>query len=389
MTTVLADFHLRRAIERLRDGLFDTIAMHRLTIAEEPIKEKFTQGLAAVELGLSTHLCICGSYGQGKSHMLAQLKQEALLQGYAASLVQLDLREVPFHQFAGVYYNLIKQLVLPDGNKFMTMWQHWGSRHAEQAAKCLTIMPHRFQMILLAMLNNKDWPHNHSWTSEEHNVQLNSSAETSAALLTAAFMGEVLPVRQLKNIFKTQNIDGYQKQSMLCRGNQPYVQMIQSLGVLLHMMGYKGWVILFDEAESITQGRLAQRAKSYAILERLFKDHGYLYSIFAYTEDFFEQIHHEEYQDIKQTFADNYADSWVDLNIERLQNFSAAGWDSLQERLIQLYSEAYCIDFSKQLPKIKAKLHNLLEKLQTQETRFKLKALVSQLDIETQALGYQ
>ena len=69
-----------------------------------------------------------------------------------------------------------------------------------------------------------------------------------------------------------------------------------------------------------------------------------------------------------------------------LKDFSANEWEALQHRLIQLYAEAYRIDFANQMIGIKKKLQSLLEKLKAQETRFKLKALVNQLDIETQFL---
>jgi thiosulfate reductase cytochrome b subunit len=69
-----------------------------------------------------------------------------------------------------------------------------------------------------------------------------------------------------------------------------------------------------------------------------------------------------------------------------LQDFSSQSWDLLQDRLIQAYAEAYRIDFSPQMTNLKKKLQDLLKKLKDQETRFKLKALVHQLDIETQFL---
>jgi len=48
---------------------------------------------------------------------------------------------------------------------------------------------------------------------------------------------------------------------------------------------------------------------------------------------------------------------------------------------MQLYSQAYQIDLPLQ---VKPSLQSLLAKLEVQETRFKLKALVNKLDIETQ-----
>lgn len=357
-------FYTRRSIEQLRNGLVDSVTVNRLTMEEATIKKKFTQGLRALDESLAEHLCICGSYGQGKSHMLANLNQIALSQGYATSFVQLDLREIPFHQFSVVYHALMKKLTLPDGQQFAVAWKKWGSKHASTP---LDTMPHRFQMILTAMLYK------------------NRQSKESTSLLEKALMGYDIPIMHLKKIMKHQGIQSYQQHSFMCKGNSPYFQIVQALGHLLQSMGYKGLVLLFDEAESITQGRLGQRAKSYEILDQFFKYKASVYPVFAFTADFFDKVHNEQYDENK-SFLKDYASCWKDLNVVRLQHFSADDWDSLQDRLIQLYAEAYRIDISNQMTGIKQKLQNLLETFKDQETRFKLKALVNQLDIETQYL---
>lgn len=370
-------FPLRRAIERLRDGLFDSIAVNRLTMEEEHVIKRFSKGLKGLENGRSEHLCICGSYGQGKSHNLTYLHQQALSQGYATSFVQLDLREIPFHQFSVVYQALMEKLSLPDGEKLAEVWKRWGEKNA---LEFLNSMPHRFQMILRAMLaKNKPLTE-----KEKLKKDKNLKPKDFSTWLEKALIGNNLPSSHLKQILKSRGIEGYQKQSLICRGNAPYVQMVQSLGNLLKKMGYKGLVLFFDEGESITQGRLGSRAKSYEILNQFFQSKDSVYPIFAFTEDFFDKVNQEEYGDEKQTFSLNYAEAWKDLNIARLQDSSADRWEALQDRLIKLYAEAYQLDLSHQLIGIKGKLQKLLNTLKAQETRFKLKALVNQLDIEAQ-----
>ena len=157
--------------------------------------------------------------------------------------------------------------------------------------------------------------------------------------------------------------------------------MVQSLGKVLREMGYKGLLLFFDEAESITQGRLGHRAKSYHILDQFFQSKGSVFPVFAFTDDFFDKVKHELYDDDKEIFPKNYAEAWLDLNILRLQDFSSHEWKSLLTRLMQLYFQAYQIDLPFQ---VKENLQSLLDRLEVKETRFKLKALVNQLDIETQ-----
>jgi hypothetical protein len=370
-------FSLRRAVERLRDGLFDQVAVNRLTVEKDRIENVFSKGLKAIGKGKSSHLCICGSYGQGKSHTLTYLNQIALSQGYATSVVQLDLREIPFHQFSTVYQSMMEKLTLPDGKKFTIAWKNFADK---DSLGLLDAMPHRFRMILTAMLCK-----NKRLSSKESSLKKHQAYRPKeyGDWLDKALMGYGLPAAHLKSICKYREVEGYREQSLACRGNDPYFQMIQSLGKVLKEMGYKGLLLFFDEGESIAQVRLSNRVKSYHLLDQFFQTKGSVFPVFAFTDDFFDKANHELYDDNKGIFPKNYAEAWRDLNILRLQDFSSHGWESLLDRLMQLYSQAYQID----LPaKMKTSLRSLLGKLEVQETRFKLKALVNKLDIETQQL---
>ena len=368
-------FYARRAIERLRDGLFDPVAVDRLTVEKGRIESSFSQGLKAVERGTSDHLCICGSYGQGKSHTLTYLNQLALSQGYATSAVQLDVREVPFHQFSIVYQSIMKRLSLPDGKKFAAAWKNWAT---SDSLELIEAMPHRFRMTLAAMLCK-----NKRLTPQEGLLKKHQAYRPReyGDWLDKALMGYDLPVANLKSICKYREVGGYQEQSLICRGNDSYFQMVQSLGSVLKEMGYKGLLLFFDEAESIAQGRLGHRVKSYHLLDQFFQIKSSVFPIFAFTDDFFDKARKEPYEEKKEVFPKNYAEAWRDVHVLRLQDFSSKGWESLLDRLMQLYSQAYQIDLT---PQVKLNLQSLLGKLEVQEARCKLKALVNRLDIETQ-----
>jgi hypothetical protein len=369
-------FFLRRSVERLRDGLFDQVAVNQLTVEKDRIETVFSKGLKTIEKGKSEHLCICGSYGQGKSHTLAYFNQLALSQGYATSVIPLDLREVPFHQFSIVYQSIMKKLSLPDGLKFTNAWK---SRAERDFSELLATMPHRFRMVLTAMLSSKRLTPKKSSLKK---IQAHRPKE-HGAWLDKALMGYDIPTLHLKNVCKYREVEGYQEHSLICRGNDAYFQMVQSLGRVLKEMGYKGLLLFFDEAESITQGRLGPRVKSYDLLDRFFQSKNYVFPVFAFTDDFFDKVKSEPYDEKMDIFAKNYAESWKNLNILRLCDFSSQGWESLLERLMQLYSEAYQIKLP---PQINQSLQSLVDKLDSQETRVKLKALVNKLDIETQQI---
>lgn len=368
-------FSLRRAVERLRDGLFDQEALTHLTVEKDQIENIFLKCLQAIEKGNSEHLCICGSYGQGKSHTLSYLNQLALSQGYATSIVQLDVRENPFHQFSFVYKSIMERLSLPNGKKFITAWKKWPDKGS---LELLHTMPHRFKMILTAMLCKY-----RQLTQQESSLKKHRDYQPKeyGDWLDRALMGYDIPAAHLKSICKYRQVEGYREKSLICRDNDSYFQMVQSLGGLLKEMGYKGLLLFFDEAESIGQVRLGYRVKSYHLLHQFFQTKSFVFPILAFTDDFFDKVNHESYEGDQAIFPENYAKAWQDLNIVRLQDFSSHGWESLLERLMQLYSQAYQVDL---LPQVKPNLLSLLNKLEAQETRYKLKALVNKLDIETQ-----
>jgi hypothetical protein len=360
---------LRRAIERLRDGLFDPYAVACLTVEKDGIEQIFSKGLQAVEKGKASPLCICGSYGQGKSHTLTYLKQLALSQGYATSIVSLDAREIPFHQWSVVYRSLMETLTLPSKVPFTKAWRNGAGKEALQM---LDPMPHRFKMTLTAMLCKS-----RSLTPKEKSQKKHQAYRPKDYddWLDKALMGYDIPLTHLKNICKYREVEGYLTQSLTCRDNALYVQMIQSLGKVYREMGSKGWVLFFDEAESIAQGRLGHRVKSYQLLDQFFQTQGFVFPVFACTNDFFDRVHHESYDD-PAVFPKNYAQEWKDVPILHLTDFSSCGWDALTDRLMQLYSQAYQIDLPLQ---VKPSLQSLLVTLEGQETRIKLKALVNKL----------
>src|ERR1700722_8785036 len=280
-------FSLRRAVERLRDGLFDPVAVNRLTVEKDRIEKVFSKGLTAIEKGKSDPLCICGSYGQGKSHTLTYLNQLALSQGYATSVVQLDLREVPFHQFSTVYRSIMEKLSLPDGKKFTNAWKNWADK---DSLELLDTMPHRFRMTLTAMLYRTK-----RLTPKESLLKRNRAyrPKENGYWLYKALMGYDIPAEHLKSVCKYREVEGYREQSLICRGNDSYFQMVQSLGMVLKEMGYKGLLLLFDEAESISQVRLGHRVKSYHLLDQFFQTRSSVFPIFAFTDDFFDKANHE------------------------------------------------------------------------------------------------
>lgn len=389
-------FHLRRAVERLREGLFDPVAVRLLTAHEDRLNETVDRGFRAIDQERAPHLCICGAYGQGKSHSLTYIQDRALREGFVTSMVNLDPREIPFHDFRQVYRALVANLRFPEAEtSLIAQWRAWadgqvGEGLEIEAADLLPEeMPHLFRSVLVGIAQ-KTIPLPER--KRRFKKYANYRPREFPHLLSRALAGDVVPVYRLRHALKYRQVAFYREASLTCRGSEPYLQMVRGLSHLFRKMGYRGWVLLFDEGESIAQVRITSRSRSYRMLDQMLcpetSIHS-LYPVFAFTDDFFQQVEEEEYDrgrvrgDLEiPYFEKNYADAWKDLTLYRLQDLSQGEWKDLAGKLMHLHARAY--RWEPPEAQVRREMAERLSDMQGQETRYKLKALVDQLDLAHQ-----
>ncbi len=393
------NFKLRRTVERLREGLFDPFGVQLLTARESQLNKFFDQGARKLNQKKATHLCVCGSYGQGKSHSLTYIRQRALKQGFVTSQINLDPREVPFHDFSQVYRALVERISFPGNNGSLAeFWKEWleGQKNAnpKNNSNLLDIipdsMPHFFKSVLTALAQENMVLSRRQKGLKKH---LNFRPREFPWLLANALQGG-LPVFRLRHALKYRQVDFYKDESLACKGWEPYFEAVNGLATMFQRMGFKGWVILFDEGESIGQLRVNMRRKSYAILDRFFNSaspQSGLYPIFAFTDDFFQRVKLEDYDRVEVRaeqeslyFAKNYGATWRNLNLYPLHDLSAGEWKKLLRKLILLHAGAY--NWQPPKAKMQRDLAATLTKLVGQEARLKIKGLVDQLDFAHQKL---
>ncbi len=393
-------FNVRRAVERLREGLFDPIGVRLLTAHEERLRTEIERGFGQLDAGERPHLCVAGSYGQGKTHSLVYIEGLALREGFAASRINLDPREGPFHNFRAVYRKLLHHLRMPDSDEsFPVLWKKWARRQVKErnhhGGGILDIVPsetpHLFKAVLAAMAHA-----NLALSGTEKRLKKHAAFRPREfpALLARALEGEAVPVHQLRYVFKYREVSFYQDERLGCRGPEPFLVMLGALSRLFRAMGYRGWVVLFDEGESIAQANVSARSKSYMLLHRLLfapgmSDPSFLYPIFAFTDDFFQRVREEDYDRVLvrrgveiPLFERNYARDWENLNIYQLHDLSRKEWQELSGRLLRLHAQAY--GWHPPEAGVVQEMENRLEKARTQDTRLKLKALVDCLDLAHQ-----
>lgn len=472
------NFKVRRAVERLREGLFDPLGVKLLTTHDTPLNKHFATQVKNLERGKPAHLCLCGAYGQGKSHTLNYIRQRALEENYAVSYINLDPREIPFHNLKNLYRALMENLTFPGDNKsvskncsniaemgtapdltvddniapglslnnretstadtptpdplilngnstFVDIWKkkarHWLSL-PENRDKSLEDMipesiPHRFKSILTAMAQQTlTIPH------KKRHLKKHSKFKPREFpwVLNNAFLGKEIPVFKLRNALKYRQVSFYNEETLVCRDDRLYLKALQGYAALFQNMGYKGWMVLFDEAESIMLARINQRSKSYSILHDLFcpdrPAKGFL-PVFAFTHDFFTHLKDEDFErtriirkrkikmeetppaeDSEQStaivrepfqeekevpsFENNYSKAWQDIHIHHLRDLTSREWKILVGKLIQIHALAYQWE-----PDVKAMEKMITFRLSKQsddESRMKLKLIVNLLDLEQQ-----
>ncbi len=382
-------FVARRALERLREGLYDPFAVRLLTAHHEALDARFDADLKRLDAGEAVHLCVCGPYGQGKSHTLTYLRERARARGYVVSAINLDPREAPLHQFRQVYRALLETLTFPvsaegASTSLVDAWQSWAKAQAlpsedggtALAALLPAAMPHLFKAVMTALAQpTLPVPQGRRALKRYRDYR----PTNFPTILRRVLCGEAVPVARVRPALKYRQVAFYRDRSLAVQGDEPFVQMIAALAQLFRHMGYQGWVVLFDEGEAMIQVRSPLRGHSYRLLHRLLYPASArpgFYPVFAFTPDFFQQVHDEDYD--LPYFDRDYAEAWRHLSVYQLPSLSQSDWRQLCETLVTLHGAAYqwAADRDGFLPR----LFDRLGVLPLQDTRATLKALVDELD---------
>jgi hypothetical protein len=105
-------------------------------------------------------------------------------------------------------------------------------------------------------------------------------------------------VARLRAALKYRQVSFYRQAALAVDGHESFVQMPLALPTLFRRMGYRGWVLLFDEGEAMIQGPQPRRARGYRTLHRLLYPEAPgpgLHAVCAFTPDFFQRLREEEY----------------------------------------------------------------------------------------------
>lgn len=240
---------------------------------------------------------VSGSWGAGKTHFLRLLREEAFDGNYLVSTVELNVDSTPFNKFEQVFYDIVRNVTSPE------MYREGQLEHAAPFGEVL-------RRALLAAPPGPDESVSHDRLQEaKEKLFAADGIDIDFRRITAQYWESFLPeggdVATLENTrgqllqwFAGEGTLGtYRKlgvQKIVNRANARL--MLQSLSRLTTHIGYRGLVILFDEAEmsysTMRKSNLKQAHNNLLHLINSIDETEGLFLIYATTPDFYIDERH-------------------------------------------------------------------------------------------------
>ena len=327
-----------RTINALRMGVIPARDLQSFMVGKEREKDELASFLETVAYGGSQVRFLRGAYGSGKTFLLKYLSELALSQNYIVATVPIH-SGFGFSKFEDIYGNVMGHLASRfdegGGSSFEGIFDHWLKELRRKGD-----MPRATQEIyrVITELN--------AYNSSFSNVLLayiraKINHEFDTANIAAAWIkGDRNMSFQLK---KKLNVKG-----SIDRENA--MDIFRGFVRLIHAMGYKGIIIVFDEAELIMHQRVDIRLKAYGNIRQLMDSSGagemdYCGFVFAGTPELFddEEKGIPSYQALHQRIGEPMGDSRGISNLRQpvipLNGFSKEDFGELCRKVTLLHQK--------------------------------------------------
>jgi len=241
-------------IESLRAGI-PTRASTRALPDLRPNLKRMVQGdFEAFQSGrqVPPGRLLWGQYGQGKTHALTAIEHLALDHGFAISRVSLS-REVSLHNLFHFYRRVAPIVRLPDSQAPGILGPLNRRRRSELEGSPI-LEPGRYShplpaIVLQDLLAARD--------SEDQ------------ANLYGDLMGNRIPLGELRHLHKQTRQEPLPKFEENFRAARHAAAYLGLMADAIRFCGYRGWVLLIDEAELIGRLGRASRMRAYLNLNFL------------------------------------------------------------------------------------------------------------------------
>ena len=249
----------RRALEALRNGVPNGDAVAVLGCNQPAVERDFHDLLTRASHGpempdSSLGMLVAGDFGSGKSHLLGYLETQALAQNFVCSRVVIS-KETPLFDMDKVFKAAVQNGRVPGITGHMV----------EELAQKLDYNTPRYTDFFV-------------WANQEDNglhrilpatLMVHEKFDDHELLneIIWFWSGERIQLKKVRDGLRhLGQLQSYPFRAPVARDLPG--QRLRFLLELIKAAGYRGWVILMDEIELVSNYSVLQRARSYAELTR-------------------------------------------------------------------------------------------------------------------------
>lgn len=279
-------------IESLRNGIPPERGVEKYSVGHEKLIEDIKKyHLSKIEVTGKIRF-ICGSWGSGKTHLFRLIRDKAFEEGCAVSNVELTVNEAPLNRFQKVFFNIVENISIPnyypDEDNYKKPFESLIETALIKLGNIdlsIEISPEQLNSAITTLMKNRNIHIDFKkivkayWETYMQPIENPALVEEKRQELLQWFAGEG-DKRRFREIGVT---------TMVTKENAR--GMLKSLVEFIKTAGYKGLVILFDEAEQsysiMRKSTLREAHNNLLSLINSIEDTPGLFMVYATTPDFY------------------------------------------------------------------------------------------------------
>lgn len=329
-----------KILNALRMGVIPEGSLSRFMVSREAEQEEVKAFLTGISEGESRVKFIRGAYGSGKTFLLNYMMEEAMNQNFIVANVPIH-SGFGFAAFDGVYTNMMNHLQVglsgEESTSFEMIFDTW-IRQLKSGGDLNTATQNIYKVI-------------------QELSDYNSSFASVLLVYIRALISHDYDLSQTAAswIKGDKNMPFHLKRKLNVKGSvdrENALDIFKGFVRMINLLGYKGIIIAFDEAEIMMQQRVDTRLKAYGNIRQLmdsagggeFNNAGF---VFAGTNEFFDdeekglKSYKAIYQRIGETIRSKKHLSNVKQPVLTIEAFSKDDFKELTERVLEIHEINY------------------------------------------------
>lgn len=332
----MPDFESMHMIEAMRSGVSSREVGRCFSDARKPLLKKIDENLdAACSEGLSKGMVVSGKYGEGKTHLLQTVFSMAHERNMVVSMVPIG-KENPLDKLYLFYQKIMASTYLPG---------HEQPGVISELDKISPLSKIASDLLLFTATELSSQRLHYLMDAYLHSEQ-----KEQKYLLQADLEGDFISNSTIREMYSSFCHKKCGKFSFV--KTQNYIDYFAFMSRLFKELGYRGWVLLFDEAELMGRYSRRARCKAYRNMNYFLNPPSGvdgMFSLFVFSSSYREDviIDRNEKMEIEKYFQETsdctVIPSMIDQisNAEELKSLSNDEINDVIDNIRRLHSKAY------------------------------------------------